>query len=93
MYVRECTVVAPPALVLVAGTLAVEALPPVALPEHDASDPSEAAAAESARARAQAAQDAANEAALVCDDWLKFRVPLAVLSQLCLLYTSDAADE
>ena len=85
MYVRECTVVAPPALVLVAGTLAVEALPPVALPEHDASDPGEAAAAESARARAQAAQDAANEAALVCDDWLKFRVPLAVLSQLACL--------
>ena len=52
MYVRECTVVAPPALVLVAGTLAVEALPPVALPEHDASTRRGGGGGVGARARA-----------------------------------------
>ena len=75
----------PAALVLVAGSLTVEALPPVELPPHDPDDAEEAAAAEAARAAAQAEQDAAGEAALVCDDWLRFRVPLAVLSQLACL--------
>ena len=50
VYVRECTTVSPAALVLVAGSLTVEALPPVELPPHDPEDAEEAAAAEAARA-------------------------------------------
>jgi len=63
MSVRECSVVAAPALVLVASSLTVEALPPVGMPEHDPDDPSEAAMAAQMRAAAQAEQDAAAEAA------------------------------
>ena len=70
----------------------MEALPPVGMPEHDLDDPSEAAMAEQMRAAAQAEQDAAAEAVLVCDNWLRFRVPLAVLSQLaCLRIRSDSS--
>ena len=85
MYVKESTVVSAAALVLVAASLTVEALPPVDLPDHDPTDPSDAANAAAARDVAQREQDASGEAVLVADDWLKFRVPLAVLSQLACL--------
>ena len=85
LYVRECTVVAAPALILVASSLTVEALPPVELPKHDPEDHAEAAEAAKLRDEAQAAQDASGDAVLVCDNWLKFRVPLPVLSQLACL--------
>jgi len=85
MYVKETTVVSAAALVLVAASLTVEALPPVDLPDHDPADPRDAADAANARDVAQREQDASGEAVLVADDWLKFRVPLAVLSQLACL--------
>ena len=85
MYVKESTVVSAAALVLVAASLTVEALPPVDLPDHDPTDPGDAANAAAARDVAQREQDASGEAVLVADDWLKFRVPLAVLSQLACL--------
>lgn len=85
LYVRECTAVSAASLVLVASSLTVEALPPARLPPHDPEDAAAAAEAMMERDLAQAAQDAANEAVLVCDDWLKFRVPLPVLSQLACL--------
>ena len=85
MYVRECTTVAAPALVLVTGSLAVEGLPPCEMPEHDPSDPGEVAQANQIRANAQQQQDESNEAVLVCDDWLRFRVPLSLLSQIACL--------
>jgi hypothetical protein len=85
MYVRECTTVAAPALVLVTGNLAVEPLPPCSMPDHDESDPVAVREAEATRRDAQAAQDASRCAVLVCDDWLRFRVPLTVLSQIACL--------
>ena len=85
MYVKESTVVSATSLVLVASSLTVEQLPPVELPAHDSSDPQEAAQAERERDMMQREQDASGEAVLVADDWLKFRVPLAVLSQLACL--------
>ena len=85
MYVRECTTVAAPALVLVTGNLAVEPLPPCSMPDHDESDPVAVREAEETRRDAQAAQDASQCAVLVCDDWLRFRVPLTVLSQIACL--------
>ena len=85
MYVKESTVVSATSLVLVASSLTVEQLPPVELPVHDSSDPQEAAQAERERDMMQREQDASGEAVLVADDWLKFRVPLAVLSQLACL--------
>jgi hypothetical protein len=85
LYVRECTVVAAPALVLVASSLTVEPLPPVGSPEHDPEDPGEVAEATRIQTEAQRAQDATGDAVLVCDNWLRFRVPLAVLSQLACL--------
>ena len=70
---------------IAASSLTVEALPPVGMPEHDPEDPAEVAEATRNQAEAQAAQDAAGEAVLVCDNWLRFRVPLPVLSQLACL--------
>lgn len=85
MYVRECTTVAAPALVLVTGNLAVEPLPPCEMPDHDESDPAAVREAAQMQRDAQARQDASQCAVLVCDDWLRFRVPLAVLSQIACL--------
>ena len=85
MYVRECTTVTAPALVLVTGSLTVEGLPPCEMPEHDVNDPNDVAEAKKMRVEAQRQQDESNEAVLVCDDWLRFRVPLAVLSQIACL--------
>ena len=85
MYVRECTTVAAPALVLVTGSLAVEPLPPCPMPNHDASDPEAVREAAQTQRAAQAQQDASRCAVLVCDDWLRFRVPLAVVSQIACL--------
>ena len=85
MYVRECTTVAAPALVLVTGNLAVEPLPPCEMPDHDESDPAAVREAAQMQRDAQARQDASQRAVLVCDDWLRFRVPLAVLSQIACL--------
>jgi len=85
MYVRECTTVGSPALVLVTGNLTVEPLPPCSMPDHDESDPVAVREAEETRRDAQAAQDASRCAVLVCDDWLRFRVPLTVLSQIACL--------
>jgi len=85
MYVRECTTVTAPALVLVTGNLAVEPLPPCEMPDHDESDPAAVREAAQMQRDAQARQDASQCAVLVCDDWLRFRVPLAVLSQIACL--------
>jgi HrpA-like RNA helicase len=80
LYVRESTTVAAPALILVTSDLKVEALPECALPNHDPGCPEEVREAFALRAEAQKTRDAADEVVLVCDDWVRFRVPRAVSS-------------
>ena len=83
MYVKESTVVSAAALVLVAASLTVEALPPVDLPDHDPTDPSDAATAAAARDVAQREQDASGEAVLVADDWPVSVPPRAARPAAC----------
>ena len=85
MYdVRECTTVAAPALVLVTGTRGGA---PAALRDAGPRRERPRGGPRGAQMQrdAQARQDASQCAVLVCDDWLRFRVPLAVLSQIACL--------
>jgi HrpA-like RNA helicase len=70
-FIRDCTAVAPHVLLLVCARLAVqEDLVPV----------------EGGEDEAQMATTASNDTALmVVDDWLRFRVPLPQVAQLCTL--------